>query len=867
MLPIPAGHQQALGALAMNRATASNGVSPKSASVLSESTKNILHGFKQVISTVRASLSKVTAGKTSSVKSDVPVESKAKGLLTGLYDKGILIKSDAASEEFVSRLDAVFAGSGHDPVFMENTVASLMKGDLDMAILVQSFPTKLSVAPSLSSQLNDVVSRMGIHGESLGTQPAGTTVSKQALRGLSHTLASFFEMKDGTSLNQLTSICFDAKTVSTLMSSVSKHYDLDAQTCNILFGHAMLLQSHIDGKMGTIDADLKQAGIPYTQDQILSFSQKGLSGASQITHLSQVVQKFSEKISQNHKLKASLGSALTTRLDLVGERFRDKVVMSVLGTGGTSTAQRDQLLPLLSQKVEFKKGVPQISKSLTSIVRLAILDSVEAHGGTEDSISTCQAGKMDTAILSGLSKYGLTDPSVHAQLSKLVRQEAVKFNGLSSVKSWDADVKLSSSQLALHSKKESVETSHYLEGKSSIASQGVKEVQSWVQDIETHGNVVIDLSKGITIHGAKAVALFQEVATGGFSVDVDFSSKLSNALMIETQPHPTDASAKVYNVMISESQAKTLGISVGMLAGIVTSNTSVGRASSHGVQLQFQSKESLGLFFSGLMHKGVNMGTALADISQVKMVDGKKTTVSQGLDVSINLLDKVPGSGFLEGIIQTDFATVGISVTASRSHDWVSQQNALGTRLEKTVETTVAIVGTFAGEHSQSVGVKTMSHFDYQKESLGKAGFVKTCSIDVTTGTSLTSKIVHKGASLALTSSAKKLFSETPELKAKWAEAMVHLEPGDQIQVVYDLGSAKCFEVTNLNDPHSPSYSPEKSKAILADQSLYRPVSIRILSAEQTETSSSTNILDVVSLDSSAAISQLKVKAEILLSD
>ncbi|MSR89139.1 MAG: hypothetical protein EXS67_05755 [Candidatus Margulisbacteria bacterium] len=862
MQPIPAGHQQALGALAMNRAAASKGVSaPQGETVLSTTTKGILHGIKQVISSVRSSLSKVTVGKASSVQVDAPIESKTKALLTGLYDRGVLIKSDAASEEFVSRLDAVFAGSGHDAVFMKTTVASLLKGDLDMAILVQSFPTKLSLSPSLSSQLNDVVSRMGIHGESLGTQPAGTTVSKQALRGLSHTLASFFVMKEGTSLNQLSSIRFDAKTVLTLMSSVSKHYDLDTQTCNILFGHAMLLQSHLDGKTSTIDADLKQAGIPYSQDQILSFSQKGLSGASQITHLSQVVQKFSEKISQNHELKASLGSTLTTRMDLVADSFKTKVVMSVLGTGGTSAAQRDQLLPLLSKKVEFKKGLPQTSKPLTSIIRLSILDAVNALGDTDTSVSECKSGKLDASILSGLSKYGLKDMAVQVQLSKMVRQAAEQFKGLSSVKSWDADVTLSSSQLELLSKKESVETSHFLEGKSSIASQSVKEVQSWVQDIEMHGNVVIDLSKGIAIHGAKALALFQEVATGGFSVDVDFSSKLSNTLMIETQPHPTDASAKVYNVLITESQAKKLGVSVGMLAGILTSNTSVGRASSHGVQLQFNSKDALGLFFSGLMHKGVNMGTALADISQVRMVDGKKTTVSQGLAVSVNLLDKIPGAGFLEGIVDTDFATVGFSVTASRSNDWVSQQNALGTHLEKTVEKTLEIVG----KHSHVVGVKTTSHFDYQKESLGKAGFVKTCSIDVTAGRSLTSEIVHKGASLALTSSAKKLFSETPALKVKWAEAMAHLEPGDQLQVVYDLGSAKCFEVTNLGDPHSPSYSPEKSKAILADQSLYKPVSIRILSADQTETSHSTTILDVVSLDSSTAISRLKVKAEILL--
>jgi len=867
--------------------------------------------------------------------------------LTTLFDRGVLSKDDPASKEFLSKLNSLFIGSDNDPQFINTMITSLAKGDLQSAQLVQGFSVGNAPSTSLSGHLDSVVTRFGTLGESLGTQKEGSTAISQSLRFLSKELASFVKMADGTSLNQLSSIRFDAPTVKTLLEGTSSKFNLSKDMVDIAFGQAMILQHTLDGGTGDINTALKDAGISKTADQITSLFDKGLSGTAKLNQMCKVVTSIAKALSSS-KMQPMLTQQLTTKLDILGDQFRQKGLANLIGTTSTDKTLTAQFLGKSADSIDFgqakmkrtkflgitvmsgetrtklsqignkdaslsatlhsmkplastlegiqtqlnlatesakadilksaqsplekvgaaKKTANRDTQTISVLIRMAMVDVLEAHQWPEDATSSIQTGQLHTEIMARLDTYGLSDAGIKAKggegksdLEVLVRAESLQFKGADSIKEWGKSLSIDKQTSKMMSEKETLETSQFVQGHTTTESMTVREIKSWVTDLDTHGKIAIDTSKGNVVKGGALSELTQEALLFGSSVDVEVGVNRSKALLIETTPTPTGSS---YTVTMTKESAKSLGLSVEFLGGLISLTNTASASKTKGIQLQFHSKEALTLFFAGVMSKSVNMPSALADISQISFVNGKKVSVSTQLDIGVDLKEYLPENP-LGDIVDTDKGGVGISLEASHSTEVTTTRNLLSSTVEKSTEKQFSLSGMKLENVIPSVSIKSTTSMTYTQNVLQSATITKEFKVEFGYESAFSKAVTQKGMSLLLASSATHVLKANPQLMADFTQAMRSLSKDDVVHVQYGLSDDHCFEVASMMDPSSPTHNPAKAKKMLADSTLYIPKSIIVLTSDRTEISKEKDVTDTKTLTKSKGVTSTVLKTEINL--
>ena len=888
---------------------------------------------------------KISAEITSELSATIPgfdsLPKTDQSHLTGLFKQGIVSAGDPASKEFLTKLGAMLSSVKGDTQFISTTIQNLAKGDLDTAILIQGFSVANKAPTGISGHLDAIVTRIGLHGEAQGTQRQGTTHATQALRYLAKTLAGSLQMADGHPLQSLSSIKFDAKTVLTLLTATSDKFKLDKDMVNIAFGQAMILQHQLDGGLGDIDAQLKQAGIEYTQKDIKALTDKGVSGSGQLTHMSQIVQSFAKGLGKSVTLKHALTSQLTHQTDIVAAKYQQRLFTKLTGLTGMDASQRGQMLSKLVDTVDFNSGdlkrtkiagvtvisgnaktkmkslvtqqktvsdilttlkpmakslqsiqaqlematdtqkdkvitladkqLSQVSTAkkeasrsmttLTALIRMAIVDTMESHGFSDDAVHNIQHGHLTADIASALTGYGLST-SQAKDCETLIRFESIKFKGAESIKSWAEAITLDKAQEKQIQSAEKMATSHFIQGLSTTETGTVKEVKSWVDGITKEGKLLIDMTKGTTVSGSKLAQLSQEAFLMGTSIDITRTTENSKAMLIEQSPHPTDPSKDAFTVTLSQSTAKSLGISLDLLGGLITLGQTRGAKTTSGVQLQFFSKHALTLFFSGLMHNTVNMAASLADISQVMMVDGKKVSVTNSLDIGINAQDFIPVDLSASGI---DLPGLGVSVQTTHSKEVTTTQNLDKTTIEKTVEHRYEVSGAMIDAVIPTIGVTTTAQLHYTQNVLTGATQTKQYQVDFGMESALSKTITQKGMELVLSSSIKKTLKANPSKMEEFKSMIKTLQKGDTVKVEYGLSPALSFQIASMMDASSPNYNPDKAKALLADQKQYMPIAIQVISTSSTKHTKTDLQASNVTVTRQKGVSEWQVKAEIRL--
>lgn len=860
--------------------------------------------------------------------------------LADLFHQGVFSVGDPPSKEFLMKFGSMMDATKGDAKWISTTISDLAKGNLETAQLIQGFSVNNLVPTGHSGQLDGVVKRIGLHGEAMGTQKPGTTQLSQSLRYLSHELASTLQMNDGGTLNQLSSIKFDAKTVSKLLSGNADKFKMDKEAVNIAFGQAMVLQHMLDGEVGNIDAQLKEAGIPKTSAEIKSLSGKGFSGTAQITRMCKVVDTFAKSISKSSTLKQTLTTQLTHGSDIIADQYQNRLFIKLTGGSGVNNPQHAEKMQTLGKSIDFgsgalkrtkiggvtvisgnmktkmkgliseqkslssiltaikphekslesiqaqlkmatpeqkekvianagkplqsvavaKKDASRSIQTLTALIRMSIIDTLSTKGWPDNAADQVQSGDLHHDVMAALSNYGLS-PTQIKESEVLVRYESIKFKGADSIKSWNEGISLEKSQEKELNAAEKTATTQFIQGHTTTETSTVKQVKSWVNGIKEHGKILIDMTKGTTIKGGKLSELTQEAFLMGTALDIQMTSKTSKTMMIEAMPHPTDPAQSSFMVTLSKSSAKALGISLDLLGGLISIGHTRESKTTTGVQLQFHSKEALTLFFSGIIHNSVNVAASLADISQVMMVDGKKVSISNQIDIGFNPTEYMPIE--VPGMVG-DLASLSISIEANRSSDTSITRNLEKTITEKSTETKYGISGLKLDSIIPTIGVKTTSKMEYDKHVLQAAIHVKEYHVEFGSSTDYSKKVTQKGMEMVLSPAAKKALKATPEKMEQFKSLMRTLEKDDTVRVEYGLSQRHCLEVASMMDPSSPLHSPEKAKAILADHSVYEPKSIQVISQSSTE-KSKTNEVSNVSITRQKGVSEWQLKAKITL--
>jgi hypothetical protein len=516
--------------------------------------------------------------------------------------------------------------------------------------------------------------------------------------------------------------------------------------------------------------------------------------------------------------------------------------------------------PLQSVAVA-KKDASRSMQTLTALIRMSIIDTLTTKGWPDNAADQVQSGDLHHDVMAALSNYGLS-PTQIKESEVLVRYESIKFKGADSIKSWNEGISLEKSQEKELNAAEKTATTQFIQGHTTTETSTVKEVRSWVDGIKEHGKILIDMTKGTTISGGKLAELTQESFLMGTSLDIQTTSEASKTMLVETVPHPADPSQSSFMVTLTQSSAKSLGISLDLLGGFISLSHTAGKKTTTGVQLQFHSKEALTMFFSGIIHRAVDVPASLADISQVMMVDGKKMSVSNQLDVGINLSEYLPvNTQSMEG----DLGGLGLSISSTRSKEATVVHNLEKTIVEKTIESQYSVSGLKIDSVIPSISIKTTSKIEYDKNILQSASHIKEYQVDFASKTEYSKTVTQKGMELILASSAKKALKADPKKMEEFKTQMKSLEAGDTVKIEYGLSAAHCLEVASLMDPASPLHNPAKAKEIIANQSLYEPKSIQILTKSSTEKTKTQYLPNSVSVTRQKGVSEWQLKAEITL--
>lgn len=491
----------------------------------------------------------------------------------------------------------------------------------------------------------------------------------------------------------MSEILMDPKTIHAIIDKA----DSMANDISVIFGRLICLQHQIE-PYENLALTLKEAGITHNDSQLEKLYAQGFKSETEVKDAVSTSQSFATKLAGHAKFKQAVRYALTERLDILSVHFQRHAMAKMLGITGMSESGISQFKNMLGKQVDLasqdqaggslrgvkvmtgsirstlnrvlskRNAMTQLAKiadgedgkksssfkavrQLATIVRLAILEIMDTSAAPEDALADIQSGKLNDAILSKMTEFGLTDDHFSelggngiSDMKGLISVETKEFKGAQSVKEWLTAAGMSGKMVRQLQRRESVENKREI-ANALPTTLAKRETESWLAGIGDGESLVINWGKKVSVGVPEGTKFVQEAFLSGQSLGGKVEVASKDMMLIEK-------SDKGFTLTIRESSLKSLSIQASFLFQAIKLEGKVGDGKSAGVKFEFATQKEASEFLTGIWTEQIDE-ESIESSDSVAFEKGKSVAVSGS--AAIGSVKQVVAH-FLPGLAEiTDF--------------------------------------------------------------------------------------------------------------------------------------------------------------------------------------------------------------------